>query len=410
MPVKIQSRSPFDFTIKEVEFLCKRLISPKYNTFTDKSSLSTISDLPFMTLTDIWEKFGQHRPGFITIDKEHVKTAGEARAYLIKSILNKASDIFNTGHLEGALQRDKETGELKRTRQFSSTERSISEDGHSILMDTLDSSLPCPEMNACVNEVFDAAEFIHTLELNLMFVQKDSIVDELKNIPSLSEAGLVKLAMYSFGIKYGQVHMDCPLLDEAIQTLWPQSNLPIQGLAVWNSNLNSLKQELIEANANHPMIVKQFMLLALNPTENADDLFSTDTPRESLRKALGHAEAGMSLLKLVSLLHISGKDEFQQLLTSICIEHVDSAMKVFTEKRQNFKDGSNIEKMIEAVGADNLVPSRDTIRQILAPIVYDECFATLSIRKQNSIRKLVRSAGLLMEGLRPLLNETSFTY
>ena len=80
-------------------------------------------------------------------------------------------------------------------------------------------------------------------------------------------------------------------------------------------------------------------------------------------------------------------------------------MKVFSEARVNFTEVSALSTTLENLLQDNTIPTRDAMRQFLAPVVYDQEFKNLTTRKQNTIRRLIRSVGLLSEGLRPLIQQ-----
>ena len=210
--------------------------------------------------------------------------------------------------------------------------------------------------------------------------------------------------MYTYGIEYATTTTENDILHTLIQTLWNDSTLPSAGLVEWNANLPTMKADLRDADANFSFIVKQYILRAIKPTASPAELFGSDTPRESLRKSLGHSMMlGIALLNLVTLLHLTGKDEYQKQLIQACKNLLEDSMKVFSDGRTNFTDLAQWKSVLETLLADNTILTRDAMRQFLAPIVYDQRFDSLTTRKQNMIRRLIRSAGLLCESLRPLI-------
>ena len=173
-----------------------------------------------------------------------------------------------------------------------------------------------------------------------------------------------------------------------------------------------MKADLRDAEANFSFIVKQYILRAIKPNASDAELFASDTPRESLRKSLGHSEAGIALLNLVTLLHLTSKDDYQEQLIQACKNLLENSMKVFSDGRTQFTDLAAMEEVLETLLSDNTILTRDAMRQFLAPIIYDQQFDSLTTRKQNTIRRLIRSAGLLCENLRPLIiqNKIPLTY
>ena len=403
---QLQNNTPHSFPLQYVLFLSKKIVKSKYtNTSIEAGSLATIKDLPFLITTNLFYKFGGEK-GCLIIQKENVNSYKSARSYLQTSIQHEAQDVLNKGHHHGSLRRDKETGVLRRTRHICSTEMRISDDSNTIMMDVLEGNTPTPEQHLKHQETYDLAKFIHMLTVNILNCNHTSVMGELTNIPSLSPAGLLKHCMYTYGIEYANSAAENNILHSLIQNLWNESTLPSEGLVEWNSNLTSMKSDLLEAEANFSFIIKQYILRAIKPNESVDELFASDTPRESLRKSLGHSEAGVALLNLVTLMHLTSKDEYHEQMVQVCKNLLDNSMKVFSEGRKHFTDLSEMENVLETLLQKNMVLTRDSMRRFLAPIVYDQCFDHLTTRKQNTIRRLIRSAGMLCEGLRPLIIQT----
>ena len=400
------------FSIRYVLSLSYKIVTARYHpNFSDAGSLATVRDLPVMIATNLFYKF-ERDDGNIIIQRENVKTYKEALGYLQISIKNEAQDIWNKGHQHGALRRDKETGLLKRPRHMYSTEMPISDDSSTTLIDVLASGISTPEQQLRYQETYRFAKFIDELTTNILLHNSTCIMGELTNIPSLSSAGLLKHCMYAYGIEYAESSAENENLHTLIQTLWSQSTLPSAGLIEWNANLSAMKSDLLSAEANFSFIVKQYILRAIKPEESIDDLFASDTPRESLRKSLGHSEAGIALLNLVTLMHLRNKDEYQEQMTQTGQNLLETAMKVFSEARKNFRNIEDMQEILESLLEDDTNLTRDAMRQFLAPVVYDQCFDDITTRKQNTIRRLIRSVGMLSEGLRPLIirNQIPLTY
>ena len=409
---QLQNIPPHSFTIQHVSLLCQKIIAAKYPpSFNVSGSLATVRDLPYMVTTNLFYKFGG-TDGCIIIQKENVDTYKQALLYLQRSIQNEAHDVFNKGHHHGALRRNKETGVLSRPRHMCSTEMSISEESTTTLLDVLDSNIQSPEQLLRHRESYDLATFIDMLTVNTLRLNENSIMSELSNLPSLSPAGLLKHCMYTYGMDYANTAAENEVLHALIQTLWIDSTLPSAGLVKWNANLPAMKADLRDAEANFSFIVKQYILRAIKPNASDAELFASDTPRESLRKSLGHSEAGIALLNLVTLLHLTSKDDYQEQLIQACKNLLENSMKVFSDGRTQFTDLAAMEEVLETLLSDNTILTRDAMRQFLAPIIYDQQFDSLTTRKQNTIRRLIRSAGLLCENLRPLIiqNKIPLTY
>ena len=413
MPTQIQDTPSHSFKLQYVILLCKKTVSTRYSSnFNDSGSLATVRDLPFLISTNLFYKFGGN-DGCIVIQKEHVPTYQQAHNYLVRSIRNEANDVWNKGHSFGALRRNRDTGELYRPRTMHSTEMYISKSSTTTIMDSLASTTPTPEQFTQTSESFVLAKFIDMLTTNLLIGNQHSILSQLNNIPSLSAAGLMKYCMYKYGIDYAKTSSQNEQIHSLIQALWGQSPLPNSGLTTWNANIPALHADLNKAEANFPFIVKKYILRAIKPNHSEEDLFSSDTSRESLRKSLGHSEAGISLMNLVTLIHLTSKDDYEPLLLESCSKFLKSAIKTFSDARVNF----TIEKItptLENLLQENTIPTREAMRHFLAPVVYDLNFEDLTNRKQNTIRRLVRTVGLLSESLRPLIKQNniplSFAY
>ena len=404
---QLQSIPPHSFPLQDVIFLSKKIVKAKYpSAFIEAGSLATIRDLPFLITTNLFYKFGGEK-GCLIIQKEHVTSHKQALLYLQKSIQHEAQDVLNKGHHHGSLRRDKETGNLRRTRHICSTEMHISDDSNTILMDILEGGIPTPEQHMKQQETYSLAKFIDMLMVNILKYNHTSIMEELTNIPSLSPAGLLKYCMYTYGMEYAKSTAENNTLHSLIQKFWSKSTLPSTRLVEWNSNLPAMKSDLLEAEANFSFIIKQYILRAIKPDESTDELFASDTPRESLRKSLGHSEAGIALLNLVTLMHLTSKDEYHEQMVRICHNLLENSMKVFSEGRKHFTDRAKMEQVLETLLQKNMLLTRDAMRQFLAPIVYDQCFDKLTTRKQNTIRRLIRSAGMLCESLRPVIIQTN---
>ena len=400
---QLQNIPAHSFPVQYVLFLCKKSVRAKYHpTFNDSGSLATVQDLPFMVATNLFYKFGGDN-GSIIIQRENVRSHDEALSYLKRSIENEAHDVWNKGHHHGALRRDRTTGAISRPRHMHSTEMYISTDSTTTLMDVLESNISTPEQELRRQECYDLAKFIEMLTVNILCSNTGSIMSELTNLPSLSPTGLLKYCMYTYGIEYAESSAENEELNTLIQTLWADSTLPSAGLVVWNANLPDMKSDLRHAEANFSFIVKRYILRAIKPNECIETLFASDTPRESLRKSIGHSEAGVALLNLVTLMHLTSKDEYQAQVIQACKNLLETAMKVFSDARKHFTDLEAVEQILERLLLDNSSLTRDSMRQFLAPIVYDQAFDNLTTRKQNTIRRLIRSVGILSEGLRLLI-------
>ena len=128
-------------------------------------------------------------------------------------------------------------------------------------------------------------------------------------------------------------------------------------------------------------IVKRYTS-AIKPNVSTDELFASDTPRESC-VIVGHSDAGTALLNLTTLLHLTSKDDYQGQLIQACKNLLENAMKVFSDGRTNFTDLANMETVLETLLTDNTILTRDAMRQFLAPIVYDQRFEDLRIEKHH---------------------------
>lgn len=407
MPTQIQYIPSHLFSLQYVISLCQQIVNARYSRrFNDSGSLATVRDLPYLISTNLFYKF-KGTNGCIVIQKEHVPTYQQAHNYLLSSIRNEAHDVWNKGHSQGAVRRNNDTGELGRPRQMCSTEMYISEDSTTTLMDILESSTPTPEQYTQTEETYDLAKFIDMLTTHILIGNHHSIISILNNIPSLSPAGLLKFCMYTYAIDYANSAAQNEHMHRLIQTLWGQSSLPSIGLTTWNANLPALHADLLEAEANFPFIIKQYILRAIKPNDSEEELFASDTPRESLRKSLGHSEAGIALMNLVTLMHLTSKDGYKSFMLESCTTFLETAMKVFSEARVNFAEAKDLSVTLESLLQDNTIPTREAMRQFLAPVVYDLEFKDLTTRKQNTIRRLIRSVGMLSEGLRPLIQHNN---
>ena len=405
MPIQIQDIPSHSFSLQYVICLCQKIVAAKFSPrFNDSGSLATVRDLPYLVTTNLYCKFPSEN-GCIIIQKEHVPNYQQAHNYLLSSIKNEAQDVWNKGHSQGAFRRNNETGELSRPRQMCSTEMYISQDSTTTLMDILDSNIPTPEQYTQTRETYDLAIFIDMLTTNILASNQTLIINELNNFPSLSPAGLLKYCMYTYGMDYAKSVVINDRMHNLIQTLWSQSPLPADGLITWNANLPTMRADLLEAEANYPFIIKRYILRALKPNHSEEELFASDTPRESLRKSLGHSEAGVALLNLVTLLHFTSKDDYQSHVFEACGTFLDKAVKVFSDARVNYTDVTDMHPTLKRLLQNNTIPTREAMRHFLAPVVYDQKFQDLTTRKQNTIRRLIRSVGILSEGLRPLIGQ-----
>jgi len=411
---QIQITPSFSFSVNMIEMIARDICKKKLQHINTSGSLATIQDLPFMTTTNIYLKFGgkpskEHRSGSIQLQKASIRTVAEAMAYLRKSIKNEMHDILNKGHMYGALKRD-ENGDLKRTRQMISTEKTLSDDSAFTLADRLASSSNSPEEEIGLNEYSRFSQFLESIDIHLLETNQGIIMDELTNIQSLSPKGLLERLMYEYGMEYAETSVANTVIHRLIQALWSETSLPMAGLTVWNSNLNDMQTKLREADANLGYIIKQYTLRATKPTATEEELFASDTPRESLRKSLGHSEAGLALLSLCTMLQLRADEAYQSELLTFCTSALEKAMKVHTGRRNNHSDLSSLSGLLKELLCDGQIPTRKSMRIFLAPVVYDESFENLTPRKQNSIRRLIRSAGLLSESIRPLLKSASLKY
>lgn len=411
---QITTPPPFSFTVKTIEVIARDICRTRLQHINTSGSLATIRDLPVMTTTNIYMKFGgksskSRTAGSIELQKEGIRTAAEAMAYLRTSIRNEMHDILNKGHMYGALKRDS-NGDLKRTRQMISTEKTLSDDSTFSVLDTLSADCYTPEERIGLNEHSKFCEFLNSIHIYLLETNQEIIMDELTNIQSLSPKGLVERLMFEYGMEYAKNSVEHESIHKLIQTLWPKTPLPKAGLTTWNSNLNEMQDKLREAEANFGYIIKQYTLRATKPGASEEELFGSDTPRESLRKSLGHSEAGLALVSLCTLLQLRANDEYQSELLKFCQRNLEKAVKVHTGRRKNYPDVAKLSTSLTELQINGTIPTRKSMRAFLAPIVYDESFDKLTARKQNSIRRLIRSAGLLSEGLRPLLKSASLKY
>ena len=143
-----------------------------------------------------------------------------------------------------------------------------------------------------------------------------------------------------------------------IQSLWGHSTLPAVGLTTWNANLPALHADLLEAEANFSFIIKQYILRAIKPNHSEEELFASDTPRESLRKSLGHSDAGIALMNLVTLMHLTTNDGYKSYMFESCTKLLETAMKVFSEAKVNFTEVSALSTTLENLLQDNTIPTR----------------------------------------------------
>ena len=369
--------------------------------FNDSGSLVPKHDMPYACMHSLWEKHGNGSSPNITLYVNPNSTQSQIRKLLNTIIRNQCLDLHYEKHSNGALQRTAD-GSYKQPRRVNSTETNIGENRR--LEDVLQCNDYTPEMTFEKQELIDLSSFFNTLLENHLLLNHD-LINNCSDIPSLSEHNLIKFTLYTIGMDYAEYHQTNTELETALDVMWCQSTLARQGLVVWKTNLSTMKQQLCDATGNHPLIIKNHMLRALNPTATDAELFTKITSRESLRKSIGHSTAAMNTLGLATWLHFGAKDGFQDEIRT-CIETLlIGACKILPHARKSFNI-DDIMSIIDKHMVNNNILQRQHLHQIFAPIVYDRSFTDLSTRKQNQIRKMIRTAGIVSESLRPILPNT----
>lgn len=379
------------------------LIPPIINNmfFNDSGSLVPKHDMPYACLNSLWEKHGNGGTPSITLYVNPNSTKPQIRKLLNTIIRNQCLDLHYEKHSNGALQRSTD-GSYRQPRRVHSTEQNIGENRR--LEDVLQCNDYTPETAFEKQELIDLSTFFSNLMENHLVLNHD-LINNCSNIPSLSEHNLIKFTLYTIGMDYAEYHQTNTQLESALDVLWSKSTLPRHGLLIWKTNLSTMKQQLCDATGNHPLIIKKHMLRALNPTATDAELFTKITARESLRKSIGHSTAAMNTLGLATWLHFGAKDNFLEEVRTCTKTLLMGACKILPHARKSFNI-DNIMTIIDEFMENNTILQRQHLHQIFAPIVYDRSFTDLSTRKQNQIRKMIRTAGIVSESLRPILPNT----
>lgn len=325
-------------------------------------------------------------------------TKGGALAYLRTTIKNAIHDAINVNHRDGGLVTCPHTGTTKRRR--STTSLDYRSDDNLSLANIITTSPKSIDTYAETMETIELADFstvlFHLIAANAQVMNNTSV------IPSLSPTNLVQSLMYQIGESYSEYNVGAPILEEALPLCWENAKLPKIGLSIWNNQLPAMIQELKNAKANHPKIIKNSMLLALNPTTSNEDLFATDTPRESVRKKTNHGISGLKLVSLLVFFSFSPKDGFKSKYLKIVRNFLEPALQVYSSKRNNV----NFEQLFDSISngvQENQRLNRKMLRTWLAGIIYDQPLEKLSVQKQNKLRNLIRLSGEVAEDIRPHL-------
>ena len=397
----LESNQKSAITIQLVELY--QLIIPVVQNmyFNDNGSLVPKHDMPYACLDSLWEKHGNGEAPNITVYVNPNSNEAQIRS-LIKTIIhNKCHDLHYEKHSSGALQRAQD-GSYKQPRMVHSLEKPIGETTR--LEDVLSCHDYTPEGTFTKQELISLSTFFTNLVENILLLNHN-LIEHCSNIPSLSERNLIKFTLYTIGMNYAEYHQTNTQLEAILDLMWSKSTLPLEGLLVWKESLPTMKQQLCNATGNYPLIIKKHMLRALNPHSTDVELFTKITARESLRKSIGHSTAAINTLGLATWLHFGAKDDFNDEFKT-CIETLlIDACKILPHARKDFSV-SSIMDIINEHMENNSILRRQNLHQIFAPIVYDSPFRKLSARKQNQIRKMIRTAGIVSESLRPRLPNT----
>ena len=379
----------------------------------DNGTLVSYDHLPHHVMAVLWESRGfnpeKHAEllkdsdfktlqNCIVLTLEQGTTKSGALAYLRTTIKNALHDAINLNHRDGSLVTCPHTNTTRRRR--STTSLDYTSNDNLSLANIITTSPTSIDTYAETRETIDLADFFtalpHLIAANLKVMNNTSV------IPSLSSANLVQSLMYQIGESYSKYNVEVPILTEALPRCWEKSNLPKTGLSIWNNQLHQMIQDLKDANANHPKIIKNTMLMALNPTVPTDDLFATDTPRESVRKKTNHGLSALQLMSLLVFLSFSPKGGFKSNYLKIVHNFLDPALQVYSSKRKNVTFEHLFESISNSVNENQRI-NRKMLRTWLAGIIYDQPLENLSLQKQNKLRHLIRLAAEVAADIRPHL-------
>ncbi len=388
-------RYSYDIKIRELSPLITKTIFHMKDLCSTPGSTIDPEHLEKTVLSEMWTKFGNQSgseadKAVLKIETDDEVPQSKQEAYTKRIIRNTGYDLLKKDHswTKG------EEGKKVLAFQISSLESEISENAS--LSDIISSADYSPIENIsydeynCLQQVADGLFF--------EIISTDPNIDD---VIGLTDEGLIKFSLYQGCLDYSKTGCDSLSdISDHNKKRWLKAGYSRDGWCQWQDGLPLLQDGLLEATGHHKKMIKDELTKCMSAT----------TSRETLRRSLNHSQAAAHLMMLNVWLSFAPMDGYLADFQEIATQFFEEAFKSYSKKRNaKFNCVGRFESYLQMIETNSPMPRR-TLRRLLAEVVYDQAYQTLSRTKQRNIQRLIRCCSIIAEDLRPIIETAPLTY